>query len=144
MIRRFTKNDSDRLIELWYDASKIAHSFLSEDFLEKESILMRHLYLEEAETWVYEKDGIVAGFISMIDNEIGGLFVDPSFQRCGIGGELIDHIGRYDRKLVVDVFKANDAGCNFYYKYGFQKIGELVHRETGNIVVRMKYVYSAK
>jgi len=33
------------------------------------------MYLPNSETWVYVKSGVTVGFISMAENEIGGLFI---------------------------------------------------------------------
>lgn len=139
MIRKYLPEDVDEIIEVWRNASQIAHPFLSDEFLEQEENLMRYIYLNEAETIVFELRGKIAGFISMIGNDVGGLFVDPGNQRNGIGNALLDYVRQFYEYLTVDVFKENPIGCSFYLKYGFETVEEIVHIETGNLILRMKY-----
>jgi GNAT superfamily N-acetyltransferase len=47
-------------------------------------------FLPTAETWLFESAGRVVGFISMLGNEVGGLFVAPGSHRKGIGRALMD------------------------------------------------------
>ena len=75
MIRLYDESDLEAIIEIWYQASRIAHSFLSEAFLEKEERNIRNIYIKAAETWIHEEDGTVLGFLSLIGNEVGAIFV---------------------------------------------------------------------
>ena len=71
MIRKYEDKDAGELLEAWYSGSQVGHPFLNEDFfeLERENILA--LYLPNAETWVFELEGVVVGFIALIGNEVG-------------------------------------------------------------------------
>ncbi len=80
MIRPYTNDDLGGLLDVWYRASLIAHSFLSDDFFERERRQIAERWLPVAETMVYETDGRVVGFLSPIDNEVGGILVDPDHQ----------------------------------------------------------------
>lgn len=66
-------------------ASLIAQPFLDDDFLDQEKENIRKIYLSGAETWVCEDQGRVAGFISLLENEVGAIFVDPAIQKRGLG-----------------------------------------------------------
>ncbi len=139
MIRKYKPGDADRVIEIWRSASEIAHPFLSEDFLVKEENLIRYIYLSEVDSWVYVDEDNIAGFISMVENDIGGLFVDPAVQRKGVGSKMVNFVkGEYEF-LTVDVFKENPIGCAFYLKYGFETTDEIVHEETGHMLYRMRF-----
>ncbi|HEX6221112.1 MAG TPA: GNAT family N-acetyltransferase, partial [Acidimicrobiia bacterium] len=94
MIRAYTSRDTDDLVDVWYRASLVAHPFLSESFLEEERSEIVQRWLPNAETAVYEVDGRVVGFISLVGNEVGGIFVDPARQGQGIGRALMDHARR--------------------------------------------------
>ena len=48
---------------------------------------MLALYLPNSKTWAYEENRIILGYISTIENEIGGLFVLPSHHFRGIGAK---------------------------------------------------------
>lgn len=78
MIRKHKEEDLEQIINVWYKSSTLAHPFLSLDFMEKVKSDMTNIYIPNSETWVYEIDNFVVGFISMLDSEIGGLFVLPN------------------------------------------------------------------
>ena len=79
MIRKHTEKDLDEIINIWYSASTLAHPFLETNFVEKVKKDMRDIYIPNSETWVFEENNSAVGFISMLDNEIGGLFVMPNY-----------------------------------------------------------------
>ncbi len=101
---------------------------------------MTNLYIPNSETWVYEINNSIVGFISMMDNEIGGLFVLPNSHSKGIGTKLVDFIKKYYSELEVEVFKKNSVGRAFYDKYGFERIKKYMHEESGNEVLRLKVI----
>ena len=139
MIRKYEATDVDVIIETWYQASMLAHSFLDEHFLEQEKQNIRHIYLPNTETWVFEVDGEVVAFISMIDNEVGAIFAKPEFHGRGIGRQLMTHVAGFYQTLEVDVFEKNSIGRAFYEKYGFVLVSSRLHEETGFNLLRLKY-----
>ena len=140
MIRKYEDNDLDELLDAWLSASKVAHPFLGEEFFEQERKNISSLYLPKAETWVYEREGVVVGFIALIGNEVGGIFVDAGYQRKGIGKELMDHARSLRAVLELDVFKDNNIGREFYKKQGFTEMHEHTHKETGYTQLRLKLI----
>lgn len=139
MIRKHQKKDLEALMDIWYKSSSIAHPFLDSKFVEKVKKDMKNLYIPNSETWVYEEDNIIKGFISMIGNEIGGLFIMPNQQSKGIGTKLVNFISQFHEELEVEVFKNNRIGRGFYDKYGFSVINEYMHEESNQFVLRMKF-----
>ena len=99
---------------------------------------MRNLYIPNSETWVYEENNILIGFISMIDNEIGGLFEMPSYQSNGIGQKLVNFISKFHNELEVEVFEENAMGRSFYDRYGFKLLKKFTHPESNAEVLRLK------
>lgn len=138
MIREYQTDDIEQLLDVWYKASKIAHPFLTDEFLSLERTQIQYIYIDETETWIYENGDKLIGFISMIENDVAALFVDPDQQRKNIGNFLLNHIKSTREFLTVDVFKENLIGVNFYKKYGFKSVKEKMHVETGNILLEMK------
>ena len=139
MIRKHQEKDLEAIMDIWYKSSSIAHPFLDVKFVEKVKKDMRNLYIPNSETWVYEEDNVIKGFISMIENEIGGLFVIPNQQSKGIGAKLVNFINQFHEELEVEVFKNNKIGRGFYDKYGFSVINEYIHEESNQFVLRMKF-----
>jgi len=140
MIRKHTSEDLEQIITIWYQSSIIAHPFLSASFVEKVKSDMTNLYIPDSDTWVYEVDSLIVGFISMLDNEIGGLFVLPNNQLKGIGTKLVDFIKEEHSELEVEVFEKNKIGRAFYNKYGFELIKKYYHEESENEVLRLKLI----
>ena len=138
LLRRYDKQDLEDLLAAWSAASEIAHPFLSREFLAAERENIPSLYLPNAETWVCELDGKVAGFIALIGIEVGGLFVHPSHQRKGIGQRLLSKAKEHREELEVEVFAENSIGRAFYHKCGFELIEEKIHADSGCCLLRLR------
>lgn len=137
MIRPYEENDLESIIKIYYLAAKIAHHFLTDEFLEKEKINIKEVYIPNTKTNVYTINEEVVGFISMMDNEIGGIFIHPDHQRKSIGEKLINFVKNQNQILTVEVFEKNEIGKSFYYKNGFKQISEYIHSETGEKILRL-------
>lgn len=138
MIRPYGPSDLSRVLECWYEASLSAHPFLSESFLERERGLIAEQWIPASETTVAEVDGEVAGFLSLVGNEVGAVFVHPTRQRHGCGRELMDDARAKCPFLELDVFEANALGRAFYAAYGFEEIDHRVDGETGQMMLRLR------
>ncbi|WP_306455013.1 GNAT family N-acetyltransferase [Pseudovibrio flavus] len=121
-IRPYTADDLASVVECWEQATRLAHPFFSEDFIASEKHNLEHIYLPNTVTYVAEADGKVVGFIALMGNEIGGLFVSPDHHRQGIARTLVDvAMALNPLGLKVEVFEKNDGGKSFYSAYGFEK-----------------------
>ena len=139
MIRKYDPHDLVELIGVWYDAAQIAHPFWSSEMFDRERRNISEKFLKIAETWVFEEEEEqVVGFIALLDNEVGGIFVSPRRQGRGIGRALMDHARASRDHLELDVFKANEIGRAFYDAYGFDIVGERLDKETGLRVLRLR------
>lgn len=138
MMRSYTAADLDAVLDVWYRASLIAHSFLPVEFLERERHQMAEQWLPMAETTVYESDGRVVGFLSLVGNEVGGIFVDPDHQGTGIGRALMDGASGSRSFLELDVFEANPIGRRFYESYGFGLVDRHIDEDTGQPALRLR------
>lgn len=139
MIRRYKETDLDKVVDIWYQASTMAHPFLKPEFVEKVKNDMREIYIPNSLTWVFEENNKVVGFVGMLGNEIGGLFILPDQQAKGMGTQLVNYVSKLHNEIEVEVFKANHIGRAFYDKYGFKTFKESIHEETGQAVLRMKF-----
>ena len=137
MIREYETRDTDALISIWEKANAMAHPFLPKAFLAQVKEDMRNVYLPIAETWVLEDNGQPIGFIAMIGNEIGGLFLDPVQHGKGSGRAMVDHIVAIKGPLRVEVFKDNTVGRPFYERYGFVLEEEYLHEQSGHVTIKM-------
>lgn len=139
MIRPYRPEDTDAIIAAWHAASLIAHPFPSAQVMAQEAENIRNIYLPRAETWVIEISGRLCGFMALLDNELGAIFVHPDDQGKGFGKALMDKAVALRGNLFLDVFKENAIGRAFYDRYGFRIAGEHIHEQTGNALLRMEF-----
>lgn len=138
MIRPYNDDDLDDLLDVWHQASLLAHSFLPPGFLENERQQIIEVWLPITETVVYEADGRVVGFLSLIGNEVGAIFVDPGSHGNGIGRALMD-VARDSRPfLELNVFEANSIGRRFYDAYGFEVVGRHMNEAARQPELRLR------
>ena len=138
MIREYQQADLDDLLDTWEAASAVAHDFLEEKFLQQERHNIPNLYLPNAETWVWEVGESVVGFIALIGNEVGAIFVDPAHHGTGAGRALMDKARSLRGELELEVFERNTLGRRFYEAYGFELMHKKVHEPTGLTVMRLQ------
>lgn len=138
MIRRYRPADRDAVLAVWAESVAVAHPFWTPAMLTRERRDIAEKFLPIAETYVFERTGTVVGFISLLSDEIGGLFVAPRFHRQGIGRALVDMARASRERLELDVFAANVVGRAFYTAYGFEVVGERRDEDTGKSVLRMR------
>jgi len=138
-IRQYSEEDLNGVLSSWESASKIAHPFLKEDFQAQVRKDIPELYLPNADTWVVEVDNQVVGFIALIGNEIGAIFLQPEYHGKKIGKLMMDKAQELHGDLEVEVFEKNSIGRKFYSQCGFELIEETIHDPTGEIVLRLKY-----
>lgn len=139
---KIDSNDLTGVMSSWENASKIAHPFLAEKFLDTERYNIPNMYLPNADTWVADFDGIVIGFIALMGNEVGAIFVEPEFHGTGVGLSLMNKAQQLHGDLEVEVFDENSIGRKFYSSYGFSLLTEKIHAPTGNKVLRLKFTGS--
>lgn len=138
MLRPYRETDLPSLLDVWERASRLAHSFLPEEFFAREAALMEEQFLPASETWVADDRGRLVGFVAVHNGEIGGLFVDPDHHREGVGRSLVDHVVARHGLVELDVFEANPLGRAFYDGVGFVLVRRATDDETGLPVLRLR------
>jgi putative acetyltransferase len=123
--------DRDRLADIWLAASRVGHPFFVEKELLDQQAEVRNVYLRQAENWVFEDGGRQMGFIGLIDNFIGGLFVDPSAHGGGFGKALVLHAAALKGALDVEIYAANVRAIGFYRRLGFIEVSRGSQDEGG-------------
>lgn len=138
-IRQYEKLDLEPVLDSWEVATRLAHAFMKDDFIAQERKNVAEIYLPNTDTWVAEIESEVKGFIALMGNEVGAIFLQPNFHGKGIGKLLMDKAQELHGNLEVEVFKANTIGRVFYSKYGFEQVEEKLHEPTGQQVLRLKF-----
>lgn len=138
MIRISQHTDTETIINIWLAASIEAHDFMAPEYWESKVDDMRNVYIPASETYVYEKNGTVKGFISIYENSIAAIFVNPTLQGNGIGSELIEFVKSKNNELSLSVYKSNTKSISFYKKHGFKEIREQIDEHTNYSEIIMK------
>ena len=139
LIRKYKPEDADAVIAVWRAASDLAHPFLTKACQDMAELQIRSLYLPQSETWVVERDGAIVGFIGLLDDLIGGLFVHPDYHGKGLGRALVDKAVALKGPLSVEVFVDNEIGRRFYKAYGFQGSKEVTDPQSGFELLQLQY-----
>ena len=139
-IRAYAADDCDDVLDVWLAASKVGHPFLSENDLARHRRLVRDIYLPKAETWVAVDGGRLTGFIGLLGQSIGGLFVTPDSLGRGHGKALVLCAARLKGDLNVEVFVDNPIAPGFYRHVGFKETGCGTFEDAGRTlrVIRMR------
>jgi len=149
MIRKAAIDDCSRIAEIHVFGWRCAYKdFIPLDYLynkltvkKREEKHIEYLSVHERtdETYVYEEDNIIKGFMT-IGNcrdddkdkntfELQGIYIDPLFQRQHIGSEFVDYcvneaINQNKKEIVLWVFEKNKDSIVFYKKMGFLPDGK--------------------
>ena len=141
-LRQYESTDLNDLLLSWENASRIAHPFLPKEFQAQVRKDIPKLYLPNADTWVVEVDDQVAGFIALIGNEIGAIFLQPEHQGKKLGKLMMDKAQELHGDLEVEVFEKNSIGRKFYARYGFKLLENKSHEPTGERLLRLRFTAS--
>ncbi|SLN21191.1 putative N-acetyltransferase YjaB [Roseovarius litorisediminis] len=139
MIRPYSPDDKTIVLSIWRETSAFAHPFLTPEFTDQAEAMIRDVFLDMAEVWIAEQHKHSVGFIALIGNEIGGLFLRPEYHGLGIGRALMDHALRQKGTLELEVFTQNNAGRRFYRRCGFVEGAERLDEASGQKVMRMSF-----
>jgi putative acetyltransferase len=138
-IRQYENSDLEAVLSVWERATRLAHPFMTEEFIAQERINTAEIYLPNTDTWVIGTDDQVIGFIALMGNEVGAIFLQPEYHGQGAGKALMDKAQEIHGDLEVEVFKENSIGREFYSRYGFNQLEEKLHEPTGQQVLRLAF-----
>ena len=138
-VRKYENSDLDAVLSSWETATRLAHPFMTDEFIAQERINVAEVYMPKTDTWVIEIDGVVEGFIALMGNEVGAIFLQPKHHGKRAGKALMDKAQQLHSDLEVEVFKENLIGRKFYSQYGFEHLEEKLHEPTGQKLLRLKF-----
>lgn len=131
MIRNLKNDDIDIVMELWKDSTIEAQNFIPDSYWLENYDNVKNNYLPNSDTYVYEEDGEIKGFVSLIENIfIGGLFIRVDSQREGIGSVILDFLKERNYKLQLTVYDKNVRAMKFYLKSGFKILNTEIDKKT--------------
>jgi ribosomal protein S18 acetylase RimI-like enzyme len=130
-IRGYVPDDRAGLVKIWRAASEQAHHFLTMKQLDGQEILVRDSYLPQTENWVATIDDVPAGFIGLMGDRVGGLFVAPAWQGKGIGRMLVEDSLVRKGRLELEVYTSNTSARAFYERLGFVEVSRRSPDDNG-------------
>lgn len=119
VIRRSAPGETDRIVGIWLEASRLAHAFIPYEFWLCRADEMAKVYLPGSQTYVLDTGFEVAGFLSLVDDQVAALFVAPCHQRLGYGRRLLRFAQDRFAHLSLCVYQQNEHAIAFYRAAGF-------------------------
>lgn len=131
MIRKMKEEDTTKVMTIWTKGNFYAHPFIERDYWISNYNKVKEEYLKQAETYVYDENEEIKGFISILNNTyIGALFVKKNFLRQGIGKRLLNYCKERKEKLTLQVYEKNVDATLFYLAMGFKNIRIQIDEST--------------
>ncbi|UNK16968.1 acetyltransferase [Paenibacillus sp. N3/727] len=129
----YEQNYHEKLVDIWYRAVVLTHTFLSEKDIQFYHHIVQNEALHEVEIWVeVNGNNEPIGFIGLNGTKIEMLFIDPDYHGQGTGSRLIKNTEKLKGShLKVDVNEQNEGACAFYKRYGFVQTGRSELDGTG-------------
>lgn len=141
-VRRGTKADAARALEIWRDAVDVTHQFLSAAHrADIDAIVVE--WLPTADLWlVDDENGRPVGFMAMDGKLIDALFVDPAVHGRGYGTALLNQALKLAPDAIVDASEQATNALPFYEARGFVRTGRSETDPGGRPypLVHLKYV----
>ncbi|MBE5985226.1 N-acetyltransferase [Lacrimispora sp. AGF001] len=136
MVRDFQAEDLNRIMELWLETNIQAHDFIKKSYWQDHFDEVKEI-LPNASVYVYEDNGIIEGFIGLMNNYIAGIFISKDNQSRGIGRQLLHHVKGNHNELSLKVYEKNQRAVNFYLREGFLVTEKQEDRENGEVEYEM-------
>lgn len=131
--RLSTPADADRLFEIWHDAVRATHDFLTPEDFEAIAPEVRR-YVADTPLWVIDDDtGLPVAFMGLSGAHIDALFVAPGRHGYGLGRAMADHAAHVAvaDSVTVDVNEQNTGAIGFYERIGFTGFGRSPTDDAG-------------
>lgn len=138
MIRAFRMADIQPIMDIWLSANIEAHEFIPASYWQEQYEAVKAM-LPQAEIYVYEREGVIGGFVGLVGDYIAGIFVQAQQRSHGVGKMLLETIKKQHSPLSLQVYQKNDRAIRFYQREGFVVTGEGVDQATGEIELLMQW-----
>ena len=123
-IRLSRADEVGRLYEIWHDAFRASHGFISPGDMADIRYMVKNEYLPGKDFWIApDGDDRAAGFMRLDGSHVDALFVHPEMQNRGIGRALLSHAYSLSNELSVEVNEQNLEARRFYERMGFAQVG---------------------
>ena len=137
LIREFRLDDLAPVMKLWLETNLTAHDFIPATYWQGNYAMVQET-LPTSTMYVYEEGGEVLGFVGLIEDYIGGLFVEGNQQSKGTGKKLLTIAQQRQGELTLHVYKKNLRAVAFYKREGFLVSVEQIDPNTGEVEFAMR------
>lgn len=138
MIRPYTNQDLDAILDIWFSSNLEAHNFIASSFwVDNLKFLEREM--PNAEVYIYEVDNKVIAFMGINDSFIEGIFVSEKYRSQNIGKQLIDYGKKIYPVLSLFVYCKNKKAVAFYEREKFKPITKRLNDKTKEEELLMRY-----
>ena len=102
------------------------------------------LDLDKKVIYICAEGNKILGTATLLKDYIMAVFIDPDYQRRGIGKKLMFLLEKYALKKGYSKvwLIANFSAVSFYEKLGYVRIGEKIHPHWGKGVIMEKVIFS--
>ena len=123
-IRRGTRDDVLRALQIWRDAVDATHGFLTPEHRAEIDVMVAEQFLPNADLWLATNEaGRPVGFLVMDGGMIDALFVDPAVHGQGYGTRLLSKALELSPNATVDASEQATNALPFYLSRGFRVVG---------------------
>ncbi|MGL4738241.1 MAG: N-acetyltransferase [Cellulosilyticaceae bacterium] len=129
MIKNLETQELEKVMAIWLQTNLSAHPFVDEAYWRGSYEFVEQI-LPTSDVKVFVEDGIVKGFMGVVDNYVAGLFVGEVYQGQHIGSQLMKECQARHDHLFLDVYVANEQAVRFYEANGFKIIHQKENEET--------------
>ncbi|MQR37979.1 N-acetyltransferase, partial [Escherichia coli] len=114
MIREVQRSELPAILQLWLESTTWGHPFIKSSYWRDCIPLVRDAYLANAQNWVWEEDGKLLGFVSIMEGRfLAAMFVAPKAVRRGIGKALMQYVQQRHPHLMLEVYQKNQPAIDF-------------------------------
>lgn len=131
---------SPELLRVFREANDRMHPFLSEEQRSDIEMAMRVTVFPIASFIIAKVDDKIAGFISLMDNYIVGIYVSNDCLVYGLEKLLLDEVRELYGDLEVCVYLKNYRMVQFYLEEGFEEYSSKIYGTGGAQQLRLFYM----
>ena len=82
MIREVQRSELPAILQLWLESTTWGHPFIKSSYWRDCIPLVRDAYLANAQNWVWEEDGKLLGFVSIMEGGLSKKSTGDRFLPC--------------------------------------------------------------
>lgn len=124
VIKDYTPLYAEETVAMWRKSKEQALGQSESHSFENQVAFLNHVLSQEYRVELAFIGERVVGMAAYNKEEINQLYIDPDYQRMGIGQLFLERMkAQSEGKLTLYTFQANESAQRFYEKHGFFVVG---------------------